>query len=133
MIYLGTANNTLLCSPSLQPIPHCYDFSRYSQILICNNLSSYNQYYIDLLYLVTASTTGLYSSSLQLISNCYALSRYHQNHITRTYSITANPTFLSFISSQPTCYNCQYITIIYLIQPILIDITYLVTTNNTLP
>jgi hypothetical protein len=119
--HLITANSTSLWFISLQPI------------LICNNLSSYNQYYIDLPYLVTASTTWLYSSSLQPISNCYALTRYHQNHITRTYSITANTTSLSFISSQPTCYNCQYITIIYLIQPILIDITYLVTTNNTLP
>ena len=70
MLYLVTANTTLLWSISLQPILHCYDLLR------------------------TANTTLIRSISLQPILHCYDLSRYNQYYIAIIYSDTANTTLL---------------------------------------
>ena len=73
MLYLVTANTTSTGPILLQPIPHCYNLSRYRQYYTnMNYLITAN--YITVLHLGTAITTLLYSISLQPIPNCYDLS-----------------------------------------------------------
>ena len=93
MIYLVTANITLLWSISSQPLLHYYNLSRYSQ------------YYITMIYLVTANTTLLWSISLQPILHCYDLPRYSQYYIAIIYLVTANTKLLWSISLQPILHS----------------------------
>ena len=99
IIYLVTANTTLLWSIPLQPILHSYDLSRHSQ------------YYIAITYLVTANTTFLWSISSQPILHCYDLSRYSQYHIAITiftlWHLIQQPIYL-YTWSLSLCYNNWY-------------------------
>ena len=76
MIYLVTANITLLCSHMLQLLIHYYNLSRSAntqliwsiqQQVHCYDLSRPNQYYIAIIHSVTANNTLLWSVSLQPI------------------------------------------------------------------